>query len=184
MKIYTKTGDTGETSLFGGGRVLKSSGRIAAYGGVDELNSFVGFARAACSDDRIAGFLERIQNELFTLGADLATPLENTKVSIDRITESHVAWIEQAIDALDGELGQITYFILPGGSELASRIHLCRTVCRRAETSIVDLAQTETLNEIDVRYVNRLSDFFFVLARYANHLESTPDIPWKKPNDQ
>jgi cob(I)alamin adenosyltransferase len=178
VKIYTKTGDSGETSLFGGQRVKKNSIRIAAYGNVDELNAFIGYAAVENSDANIAAHLEFIQNDLFILGSDLATPMANINAKIDRIDARHIERLEQAIDRTEQELQPIRVFILPGGTELAARLHLCRTICRRAERSIVELQENESINDNDVLYVNRLSDFLFVIARYANKLEDVSDIPW------
>jgi len=181
LKIYTKTGDTGDTSLFGGDRVRKNSRRIEAYGTVDELNSAVGFARAASRLESITKYLETVQHDLFTLGADLATPLNKENARIERVSSAMVDVLEAGIDAMEAEMPPIKYFILPGGSELASRLHLCRTVCRRAERAIVALADGERILDEDILYINRLSDFLFVIARYANYLEGVPDIPWKSP---
>lgn len=180
VKIYTKTGDDGNTSLFGGERVRKDAARIEAYGTVDELNSVAGFAAAACTHDDISAMLREVQNALFVLGADLATPLSEDKVQVPRIGEQHVQALEMAIDTMEEKLEPIRFFILPGGSELGARIHLCRAVCRRAERSTVELAALETLNDHDVRYLNRLSDFFFVLARYANLSDGAPEIRWEQ----
>ncbi|MFZ1730240.1 MAG: cob(I)yrinic acid a,c-diamide adenosyltransferase [Bacteroidota bacterium] len=179
MKIYTKTGDQGETALFGGRRVGKSSPRIDAYGTVDELNAFLGLANAAAPDE-ISVFLTILQNELFVLGSDLATLLDNRNSSIVRIGARHVEMMEERIDQLEEQLEPIRFFILPGGSETAARLHVCRTVARRAERMIVLLSTLEEINEFDLRYINRLSDFLFVLSRYANHLQGTGDVPWQQ----
>lgn len=178
MKIYTKTGDTGETSLMGGDRVSKSSPRIEAYGTVDELNACIGLALTACNLSSLTAHLTATQQELFVLGADLATP-RNKNAKIDRITDAEVMRLEQAIDALEEELPPIRYFILPGGSELAARLHVCRTVCRRAERLTVELAKLEEITQNDILYLNRLSDYLFVASRYANFSEGIDDIPWK-----
>lgn len=180
MKIYTRTGDDGTTALFGGTRLRKDAVRIEAYGSVDELNSVLGLARATSRDARITAMIARVQNELFTLGSDLATPLDEAKVQVPRITDTHVAWLEAAIDELEGTLAPITYFILPGGSETAARLHLARTVCRRAERITVHLASMDAITPADVRYLNRLSDFLFVLARAANAADDTAEIRWEK----
>ncbi len=179
MKIYTKTGDQGETGLFGGRRVGKDSVRIDAYGTVDELNSFLGLAQSGAPEE-IATLITELQNELFVLGADLASPLETGKKDIARIAEHHVGLMETRIDAIEDRLDPIRFFILPGGSETAARLHVCRTVARRAERLIVHLSTVEEINELDLRYINRLSDFLFVLSRFANHVEGRGDVRWQQ----
>jgi cob(I)alamin adenosyltransferase len=178
MKIYTRTGDDGTTGLFGGRRVGKDVLRIEAYGTVDELNALLGLARAAVQWPEVDSPLARIQNQLFTLGADLATPLDATP-SVSRITETHVAGLEEAIDEAEQLLEPLRAFILPGGDEAAALLHVCRTVCRRAERAVVALARAEEINDCNVRYLNRLSDFLFVLARRANRLAGCGDVPWE-----
>lgn len=178
MKIYTKTGDAGTTSLFGGERVRKDALRIAAYGTVDELNAFTGFAAASCGNPAIGEYLNEIQQVLFVLGSDLATPLDEANAKVPRVEERHVAWLERGIDALEAHLEPIRFFILPGGSDTAARLHLCRTVCRRAERETVALAAADRINPVDVQYLNRLSDFFFVLSRFANHADGAEEIRW------
>jgi len=187
MKIYTKTGDQGETGLFGGGRVRKDHPRIRAYGAIDELNAAVGWIRSLASTaviPEISPFLEKIQNDLFDIGAVLATPdpakLKGKLVSF--VTDKDTAALEASIDRMETKLDPLKTFILPGGSELAARCHIARTVCRRAERDVVALAETEA-SAVDpevVVYVNRLSDYFFVLARWANAQEGIPDVAWKK----
>jgi cob(I)alamin adenosyltransferase len=179
VKIYTKTGDQGKTALFGGRRVGKDSARIAAYGTVDELNAFLGHAHAA-SRPELAGLIATLQHELFVLGADLATPLDNKNVQVTRIEAAQVEAMERRIDAIEAELEPIRFFILPGGCESASRLHICRTIARRAERLIVHLSTIEEINEFDLNYINRLSDYLFVLARYANHIEGRGDIAWQQ----
>lgn len=179
VKIYTKTGDQGKTALFGGRRVGKDSARIEAYGTVDELNALLGFALVSARPE-LEAILIRIQHELFILGADLATPLDNAKLEVTRIEQRHVDGIERDIDAIEAELPSIRYFILPGGCESAARLHVCRTVARRAERLIVHLSTMEEINELDLQYINRLSDFLFVLSRYANHLEGREDVRWQQ----
>ncbi len=179
MKIYTKTGDQGETALFGGRRVGKASARIDTYGTIDELNATLGLANVSAPED-VNGYITSLQNELFVLGADLATPLDNTNTSVTRIDERHVELMEHRIDLLEEKLEPIRYFILPGGSETAARLHICRTVARRAERLIVNLSAIEEINDYDLRYINRLSDFLFVLARYANHVQGTKDVRWQQ----
>ena len=181
MKIYTKTGDKGETSLFGGKRVQKSAQRLKAYGTIDELNSFIGMTVVETADGGVKETLQKIQNQLFSLGADLATPdTEKTKkLNVFRIENSLFKFAEEAIDKYENELEELKSFILPGGSKSAALLHVCRSVCRRAEREIVELAQTEKVNENIIIYVNRLSDLFFVLTRYENKIAGKPDVKWK-----
>ena len=173
MKIYTRTGDAGETSLFGGTRVPKNDPRIDAYGTVDELNAFVGAARASAPKSAIDAELAAVQSDLFDVGAQLASPGSSrfTGADVHRIEE-----LERAIDRMEAELAPLKSFILPGGSEAAARLHIARTVCRRAERLVValhdqSLATTTT-------YLNRLSDYLFVAARYANHRNGVDDVTW------
>jgi cob(I)alamin adenosyltransferase len=182
MKIYTKTGDLGETSLFGGERVSKDSIRIEAYGAVDELNSVLGLAIAEAKGEGVKELLMKIQNRLFSVGSDLATPdtEKNKKLAIERIPADYSAEIEQAIDFYTGKLPELRVFILPGGTKSASYLHLARTVCRRAERRIVALNMSEEINKNIVIFVNRLSDLFFVLARFENFVSDTSDIAWSK----
>ncbi|MFZ1863723.1 MAG: cob(I)yrinic acid a,c-diamide adenosyltransferase [Polyangiales bacterium] len=180
MKIYTKTGDAGETGLFGGSRVSKASLRVDAYGQVDELNSAIGWARVEVSDSGIDALLNRIQNELFEVGAELGSTTERKqKSAIPRIEESQVQALERAIDQYEQGPPPLTTFVLPGGSESAARFHLARCICRRAERSLVALSTQEELRGELFRYLNRLSDLLFVLARYGNHQAGVGDIPWK-----
>jgi len=180
MKIYTKTGDAGETGLFGGARVSKASPRVDAYGQVDELNSIIGWTRVAVSDAGIDLLLNRIQNELFEVGAELgSTEDRKQKSAIPLIAEEHVHALEHAIDQYEQGPPPLTTFVLPGGSEAAARFHLARCICRRAERTLVALAAEESLRGELFRYLNRLSDLFFVLARYSNHQAGVRDIPWK-----
>ncbi len=180
MKIYTKTGDAGETGLFGGARVSKASLRVEAYGEVDELNSTVGWARVQLSDPDLDTFLHQIQHDLFEVGAELgSTEDRKQKSAMPLIAESQVEALERAIDKYEQGPPALTSFVLPGGSEGAARFHLARCVCRRAERSLVALGSQETLRGELFRYLNRLSDLLFVLARYANHRAGVEDIPWK-----
>lgn len=179
MKIYTKTGDTGDTSLFGGQRVPKDAMRIEAYGTVDELNSIIGVARCEGSAPEIDSLLEQIQEELFVLGADLATPRSSAKDSVRRFEAREAHEIERIIDRIEPRLKPIRNFILPGGSPQAARLHLARTVCRRAERAVVRLSRHEDIGTGAVIYLNRLSDLLFVLARYANHLAGVQETRWK-----
>jgi cob(I)alamin adenosyltransferase len=179
MKIYTKTGDDGTTSLFGGTRVRKHHGRIDAYGTVDELNAHLGAARTMQPAPALEAVLARLQTDLFILGSDLATPMETRNVSVPRITEERIRWVEERIDTFEAQLVPLTYFILPGGCALASALHVCRTVCRRAERLTVGVADTEHINPLDVQYLNRVSDLLFVLARVANADAGIADAAWK-----
>ncbi|MEM2785358.1 MAG: cob(I)yrinic acid a,c-diamide adenosyltransferase [Candidatus Nitrosotenuis sp.] len=177
MKIYTKTGDDGTTGLQGGKRVFKSDLRIMAYGAIDEANSCLGVVLAHKLDPDIRKLLTKIQNEMFVAGADLSDPnLDNKK---NRVTDSMVSDIEKNIDGFEKELTPITNFILPGGDKVASYLHLARTITRRAETQFVKLGLHEQLNPECQRYLNRLSDLLFVLARVVNKRAGTPDIIWK-----
>lgn len=179
MKIYTKTGDTGETGLFGGGRVRKDSVRVDAYGEVDELNASLGLARSLSMPTDLDALLLRLQDQLFTVGAVLATPV-GTKASehIPQIKPQWVTDMEQAIDTFETELSPMTAFILPGGSQAAAALHLARTVCRRAERRVVAaLREGEAQQEVVV-YLNRLSDLLFVMARVANHRAGVEDVKW------
>ena len=179
MKIYTKTGDGGDTSLFGGQRVPKDALRIEAYGTVDELNSVIGLALADGPDENIRPVLLQIQHRLFGLGADLATPRSTTRKNVRRIEPRDSLPLEREIDRLDALLKPLHSFILPGGSPLAARLHFARTVCRRAERVVVRLSRNEDIGEGMTMYLNRLSDLLFVLARYANRSAEIPEILWK-----
>jgi cob(I)alamin adenosyltransferase len=178
VKIYTKTGDTGETGLWGGFRVSKDALRVHAYGAVDELNAAVGVARASNHDEDLDVVLGMLQEQLFVVGADLASP--NDSPHIPRIGEADIEELERQIDALELELTPLQQFILPGGGIAAASLHSARTVCRRAERWAVSLGRSETINEL-VRYLNRLSDLLFVLARVANARSGITDIPWHSP---
>ena len=179
MKIYTKTGDKGDTSLFGGQRVPKDALRIEAYGTVDELNSVLGIVRADNKDGEIDEILDRIQNELFDLGADLATPRSATSKQIKRIEARDSLYLEKKIDQLESHLKPLKSFILPGGSAVAARLHFARTVCRRAERTVVRLSRNEDIGDGIIVFLNRLSDLLFVLARYANHIGGIGETKWK-----
>jgi cob(I)alamin adenosyltransferase len=175
MKIYTKTGDGGETSLFGGARVRKDDARIEAYGTVDELNSFIGVARAAWPSSPGDAQLHAIQSDLFDIGAHLASPGLSRFAGPDPV---RIAALEQSIDAMESELAPLKTFILPGGSVAASHLHVARTICRRAERLVVALRDDDAATIASITYLNRLSDCLFVAARYANHLHGVPDVPW------
>ena len=176
MKIYTKTGDEGKTSLFDNTRVWKSHDRIMSYGAVDELNSSIGIALSLELDNELKEILVRIQNDLFIVGSDLANPDISNKTT--RTTEEMVTFLEDKIDLLEPQLSELTSFILPGGSLLASILHLSRTISRRAETHVVSLLRTEEINKFAGIYLNRVSDLMFVLARIVNHRKSIPDVVW------
>lgn len=178
MKIYTKTGDKGETSLFGGERVSKDALRIEAYGTVDELNSLLGVVRSLKPDGEVGTILERIQNDLFALGADLATPQSSSNTKVPRMETRHAEELEPIIDSLESKLRPLKAFILPGGSPVGAHLHLARTVCRRGERLVVKLSKSENIGTAPVVYLNRLSDLLFVLARYANHLEGEQETEW------
>lgn len=178
MKIYTRKGDGGETSLFGGQRIAKDALRIEAYGSVDELNSLLGVVRAMKPTDEIDTLIHQLQEELFVLGADLATPLDTQSKNVPRIEQRHIDFLERQIDRMDAQLMPLTTFVLPGGSLVGAQLHLARTVCRRAERLTVQLQKEEAINALTVVYLNRLSDFLFVLARYANKIDGANETPW------
>ena len=175
-KIYTRTGDEGETGLVNGNRVSKHAKRPAAFGEVDEVNSVLGLARLHTSDT-VDEMLARIQNDLFDVGADLATPESNDDMPALRITKAQVERLESEIDSLNADLQPLTSFILPGGTELATWLHLARTVTRRAERRMTELAVEEAVNQEAMRYINRLSDHLFVLARHVND-KGAKDVLW------
>jgi len=178
MKIYTKKGDSGDTSLFGGDRVSKSHERIEAYGNVDELNSQVGLAASYNLSDKGTKYLRKIQEQLFTLGADLATP-PSSETRIDRIGENDIQFLEDAIDELEEHLDPLKKFILPGGSQPGATLHVARTVCRRAERATVACQQVDNISDECLKYLNRLSDFLFVIARYENKQAGIREEKWQ-----
>ncbi len=179
MKIYTKTGDAGETSLFDNTRVSKADARVDAYGEVDETNACLGAARAAGLDADLGSALEQIQKDLFALGARLADPSSRiaNRVTKAAITDADVARLEQTIDRLEAELPPLRKFILPGGSPAGSLLHLSRTVCRRAERRVIALG-ADAVEPILIVYLNRLSDLLFVMARAANHRARMSEMEW------
>lgn len=180
MKIYTKTGDKGQTSLYGGERVSKKSLRLDSYGTVDELNSTIGIVRVYNKDKELEEKLFRLQNSLFSLGADLATPLSMSKeIKIVRIDEEEITELETEIDKWDSELEPLQVFILPGGTEAGAFLHLARTICRRAERLTVELSELEEINEFCVKFLNRLSDWLFVIARIANSRANFNEAKWQ-----
>lgn len=178
MKIYTRTGDDGTTALFSGGRVHKTNLRVESYGTVDELNSIIGVARtmqpSAATDEQ----LETVQNQLFRLGADLATPLDAKADFVVRMDADTVKWLEDGIDRMTAELPELRQFILPGGTPVAAQIHVARTVCRRAERLVSALAQEEAVGEHVTPYMNRLSDWLFTLARWENMQAGVEESKW------
>jgi len=178
MKIYTKTGDKGKTSLFGGDRVSKDTDRIEAYGCVDELNSHIGVVRSLSPPAEVDRILEQVQQQLFVLGADLATPRIRGKVQTMRVESRHVEFLERTIDHLDARLPALEQFILPSGSHTATELHVARTVCRRAERRLVQLSRKKEIGTTPIVYINRLSDLLFVLARYANSVEGGKEVLW------
>jgi cob(I)alamin adenosyltransferase len=188
-RVYTRRGDRGETSLAGGQRVPKDSPRIEAYGTVDELNSFLGAARVtarqlAVTEARLsplAAILLRVQHELFNLGSILATLPEDVHPQQARVTDAEVAQLESEIDRMNEDLPPLGSFVLPGGSRLNAELHICRTVCRRAERATVALGRVESVPPEAVRYLNRLSDALFVFGRWASHVTGAPEILWE-PN--
>lgn len=177
-RIYTRAGDTGETSLGDGTRVPKRHPRVAAYGDVDELNALVGLALAGDLPARFRVLLERVQNELFDLGADLSVPLADRKRERLRVTPAQVVRLEELCDRVNADLPPLRSFVLPGGTGPAALLHVARTVCRRAERAVVSLARTEDVNPAALAYLNRLSDLLFILARAAN---AGHDEPLWKP---
>jgi cob(I)alamin adenosyltransferase len=181
MKIYTRTGDQGETGLFGGGRVSKDDPRVAAYGDVDELNSALGVARAAGDEEFFDDLLESVQRDLFAIGGHLATPdPEKVRKALEKasLSAAQISEFERIMGEAEDALPPLKAFVLPGGTRRAAALHVARTVCRRAERSVVHLARIEPVPEIFLIYLNRLSDLLFVLARVANQRAGVSDITW------
>ena len=185
MKIYTKTGDEGTTALFGGTRVKKHNLRIDSYGTVDELNAYIGLIKDQNIEDATKASLLKIQNELFTLGAMLATPPEKEtlksgkeRLNIPKVNSNSIQFLENEIDTMDSQLPQMTHFILPGGHQAVSFCHVARCVCRRAERLCVALNDEETINPDVLKYLNRLSDYLFVLARMLSKQLQVDEIKW------
>jgi len=187
-KVYTRTGDRGETALVGGKRVAKDSPRVDAYGVIDELNSVVGLARVFNEEDRSAGeayeFLDevlcQIQDELFDLGSELATPPEYFTAGMYRVSDEEVKRLEKLMDRCQKDLEPLKSFVLPGGGRIGAYLHQCRTVCRRAERDILRLSRSEDVNPTLLKYVNRLSDLFFVLARWISKQSNQPEYLWQR----
>ena len=180
MRIYTRTGDGGETALLGGRRVRKSALRVEAYGELDELNACLGLAVASPADAQTAKLLIEVQRHLFALSARVADTRERGETSPEKTTfpEAHVTMLERAIDLAEDTLPPLKTFVIPGGTEVGARLHLARTVCRRAERRLVALAAQENIPPVFLAYLNRLSDLLFVLARAANRQAGVPESPW------
>ena len=184
FKIYTKTGDKGETSLYGGTRVSKAAARVESYGTLDELNAFIGLAKAEISDEKVLSQLQKIQFDLFTVGSEAATPtdkmlLANGKNRLDlMISEKEIMELESWMDDFDAELEPLRFFILPSGGKAAATLHVCRTVCRRAERAMVFLNETEEVRPELIKYLNRLSDYLFILARYISKISGEKEDYW------
>lgn len=184
MKIYTKTGDKGETSLYGGTRVSKAAARVESYGTLDELNAFIGLAKAEISDEKVLNQLQKIQFDLFTVGSEAATPtdkllLANGKSRLDvMISEKEITELEHWMDDFDAELEPLKFFILPSGGKAAASVHVCRTICRRAERAMVFLNETEEVRPELIKYLNRLSDYLFILARYISKISGEKEDYW------
>ena len=179
MKIYTRTGDDGSTSLIGPGRVPKSSARVEAYGSVDELNAALGVAAALDHEGLLATELEVIQAQLFQVGAELATIDPQALSRLERTSEADVVQLERWIDRREEDLSPLRSFIVPGGSPLATHLHLARTVCRRAERRVVALQPAESIDPVLIRYLNRLADLLFVMARWCNHRAGVAEREWR-----
>jgi len=184
LKIYTKTGDKGQTSLLGGKKVPKSHLRIESYGNVDELNSFLGLLKDHRDvEARIKNQFYWIQEHLFSIGSTLATESDFKGFELPKVTEVEIKQLEVWIDKASDELPELKNFILPGGHEVVSLCHVCRTVCRRAERSIIALAETEEVDADIIKFTNRLSDYFFVMARKLAQILDVPETPWSPGND-
>jgi cob(I)alamin adenosyltransferase len=177
MKIYTKTGDEGTTALFGGKRVQKDDIRIEAYGTVDELNSFIGLLNASFQEATQNYFLSEVQKRLFTIGANLASDPEKKMITPD-IKNDDIQTLENAMDTMDQLLEPLKNFILPGGDTVIAQAHICRTICRRVERRVITLNNVSQVDPAIIIYLNRLSDYFFVLARYLSHRNNIAEIPW------
>ena len=188
MKIYTKTGDSGTTALYGGTRVSKASAKVESYGTIDELNSFIGSAKCEITDETVLKQLKKIQFDLFTVGSESSTPTDKLTLANGKsrlalmISEVEIEELENWMDEFEKELQPLQYFILPGGGKGATALHICRTVCRRAERSLVFLNETEEIRPELIKYLNRLSDYLFVLARYISHLNKEEEEYWNPNN--
>lgn len=180
MKIYTKTGDDGTTGLFGGERVSKDALRVECYGTVDELNSTLGMVNSEVKNIELTTLITEIQNKLFTVGGQLATPTEKSGLVLVKLVDEDILFLEKNIDSFEEKLEPLKQFILPGGSKGASLLHFARSVCRRAERLVTSLSKNEKVSNLILIYLNRLSDLLFVLARFENSNNHVPDIPWQK----
>jgi len=183
MKIYTKTGDDGTTSLFGGTRVMKSNLRVEAYGNIDELNSFLGLLIVKVTDPDMRDYLQKIQHILFNIGSIVATVDKKYEEKLPSLNLEDITSLEATMDKYDSELPIMTNFILPGGDESVAMAHVCRTVCRRTERKLVELSENEIIGENikhSIRFLNRLSDYFFVISRKLTQLNNTNEVIWKK----
>lgn len=178
MKIYTKTGDKGKTGLFGGARIDKDDIRIESYGTVDELNSFIGSLIAQLSIDSEIAVLSEVQNRLFTIGSNLASDPSKEMITPD-LEESDIELLENSMDRMNAELPGLRAFIMPGGSPAIATAHICRTVCRRAERRVVSLSKVSQVDSIIVRYLNRLSDYLFVVGRMIAHVSQVNEVEWQ-----
>jgi cob(I)alamin adenosyltransferase len=179
LKIYTKTGDKGQTGLLGGTRVPKHHIRIEAYGTVDELNSWIGLLRDSIADEHQKDILVETQDRLFTIGSSLASDPQKSKVKIPQLTEEDITLFEKEMDAIDAVLPPMKHFVLPGGHKIVSKCHIARCVCRRAERRVNRLAENEPVDELVIKYLNRLSDYLFMLSRKLAHDLNAPETPWK-----
>ena len=184
FKVYTKTGDKGETGLYGGTRISKASARVESYGNIDELNAFIGVAKSHIADDEVIQQLKKIQFDLFTVGSEAATPVDKLYLANGKprlplvINEAEIEELEHWIDAFEEKLEPLQYFILPGGGVAATHLHVARTVCRRAERSLVFLNESEEVRPELIKYLNRLSDYLFVLARYVSKITGESEEYW------
>jgi len=178
MKIYTRTGDKGKTSLLSGARVSKYHLRIESYGTIDELNSLVGLLLTYEFDLGQKQFLSKVQNQLFDIGALLSDESEDNMYNLKRITDEDITVFEQMIDLMESRLEPLRYFIIPGGNQAAATCHVCRTVCRRAERFVVQLSENTTIDELIVKYINRFSDYLFVLARDIMRYHQIAEVKW------
>jgi cob(I)alamin adenosyltransferase len=179
LKIYTKTGDKGQTSLLGGTRVPKNHIRIEAYGTVDELNSWIGLLRDSVINEHAKEILIKVQDRLFTMGSSLASDPVKSKVKIPHLSEEDITIFEKEIDAMDAQLPPMKNFVLPGGHQTVSYCHVTRCVCRRAERRVIHLAENEQVDELVIKYLNRLSDYLFMLARKLTQDLKVTEVPWK-----
>ena len=189
MKIYTKTGDKGQTSLYGGTRISKASSRVEAYGTIDELNAFIGVAKSQIENNECLEQLKKIQFDLFTVGSESATPLDKLMLANGKprlplvISDKEIEELEIWMDKMESQLEPLQYFILPGGGKAATALHVARTICRRAERALVFLNETEELRPELVKYLNRLSDYLFVLGRFVSKEQNEPEEFWN-PNQR